>query len=177
MKRAELHRKIRKSHRYLGVVLGIQFLFWTLGGLYFSWSDLDDVHGDHQKAHSHPVGSNVQLAPLSDVLQKLKAKDTVNFIFDTRLIQVLSEPVYQITYSKEHDRGKKIQLANAVSGKLRPSLSRIEAIQVAQGSFTDDAKVKSVEYLTPPTDITNTEQNPYQPSLSLSTTLLTQRSM
>ena len=148
MKRAELHRKIRKSHRYLGVALGVQFLFWTLGGLYFSWSDLDDVHGDHQKAHLHPVGGNVLLAPLSDVLQKLKAKDTVNFIFDTRLIQVLSDPVYQITYSKEHDRGKKIQLANAVSGELRPALSRTEAIQVAQGSFTDEAKVKSVEYLT-----------------------------
>lgn len=27
MKRAELHRKIRKSHRYLGVALGIEFLF------------------------------------------------------------------------------------------------------------------------------------------------------
>lgn len=142
------HYYVRKSHRYLGLFLGIQFLFWTLGGLYFSWSDLDDVHGDHQKVHIHPIGANVQLAPLSDVLQKLKIKDTVNFIFDTRLIQVLSEPVYQITYSKEHDRGKKIQLANAVSGELRPALSRTEATQVAQSSFSDEAKVKSVEYLT-----------------------------
>jgi len=148
MKRAELHRKIRKSHRYLGVALGVQFLFWTLGGLYFSWSDLDDVHGDHQKAHIHPVDGNVQLASLADVLQKLKAKDTINFIFDTHLIQVLGEPVYQITYSKEHDRGKKIQLANAVSGELRPALNKTEAVQVAQRNFTDDAKVKSVEYLT-----------------------------
>ncbi|MCA0233112.1 hypothetical protein P1X15_26670 [Runella sp. MFBS21] len=148
MKRAELHRTIRKSHRYLGVTLGVQFLFWTLGGLYFSWSDLDDVHGDHQKAHIHPIRGNIQLAPLSDVLQKLKAKDSVNFIFDTHLVQILSEPIYQIIYSKEHDRGKKIQLANAVSGELRPALSRTEATQVAQSSFTDEAKVKSVEYLT-----------------------------
>jgi hypothetical protein len=148
MKPAELHRKIRKSHRYLGVALGIQFLFWTLGGLYFSWSDMDDVHGDHEKAHIHPVEGTVQLAPLLEVLQKLKAKDTVNFIFDTRLIQVLSEPVYQITYSKEHDRGKKIQLANAVSGELRPPLNKTEAIQVAQSSFTGEAEIKLVEYLT-----------------------------
>jgi hypothetical protein len=38
---------IRKVHRYLGIVLGIQFLMWTIGGLYFSWNDIDKVHGDH----------------------------------------------------------------------------------------------------------------------------------
>ena len=26
--------KIRKTHRYLGLFLGIQFLFWTISGLY-----------------------------------------------------------------------------------------------------------------------------------------------
>ena len=30
----------RRFHRYMGVTIGIQFLFWTLGGLYFSWSDI-----------------------------------------------------------------------------------------------------------------------------------------
>jgi len=40
---------IRKSHRYLGVFIGIQFLFWTLGGLYFSWTDIDQIHGDDFK--------------------------------------------------------------------------------------------------------------------------------
>ncbi|WP_425391996.1 hypothetical protein [Ekhidna sp.] len=38
---------IRKAHRYLGLFLGIQFLFWTLGGLYFSWNDIDKIHGEH----------------------------------------------------------------------------------------------------------------------------------
>lgn len=39
--------RIRKVHRYLGVFLGIQFLFWTISGLYFSWTDIDEIHGDH----------------------------------------------------------------------------------------------------------------------------------
>lgn len=39
----------RKWHRYLGVVLGIQFLLWTLGGLYFSWTDIDEIRGDNLK--------------------------------------------------------------------------------------------------------------------------------
>jgi hypothetical protein len=37
---------IRKSHRYLGLFLGIQFIFWTVSGLYFSWTDIDAIHGD-----------------------------------------------------------------------------------------------------------------------------------
>ncbi len=37
---------IRRSHRYLGVILGIQFLFWTISGLYFSWTNIDEIYGD-----------------------------------------------------------------------------------------------------------------------------------
>ena len=33
----------------MGLFLGIQFLFWTISGLYFSWTDLDEIHGDHFK--------------------------------------------------------------------------------------------------------------------------------
>lgn len=39
-------KKIRKTHRYLGIFIGIQFLMWTMSGLYFSWTDLDEIHGD-----------------------------------------------------------------------------------------------------------------------------------
>ena len=38
--------RIRKTHRYLGLFIGIQFLAWTISGLYFSWTNLDEIHGD-----------------------------------------------------------------------------------------------------------------------------------
>lgn len=41
--------KYRKIHRYLGILIGIQFIMWTLSGLYFSWTNLDEIHGDHFK--------------------------------------------------------------------------------------------------------------------------------
>ena len=41
--------QFRKAHRFLGVFIGIQFLFWTISGLYFSWTDIDEIHGDHYK--------------------------------------------------------------------------------------------------------------------------------
>jgi uncharacterized protein YpmB len=148
VKKVELHRKIRKTHRWLGVVLGIQFLFWTVGGLYFSWSNMDEVHGDHQKAHIHPLSADVKLANPQAIIDKIKQKDMVNYVFDMRLIQLLGKPVYQITYSQEHDRGKKVQLADAQTGELRSALSEKEAIRVAQRAFSNEASVKQVEYLT-----------------------------
>ena len=41
--------KIRKAHRYLGIFLGIQFIFWTLSGLYFSWTDINEIRVDYLK--------------------------------------------------------------------------------------------------------------------------------
>jgi uncharacterized protein YpmB len=148
MKKSILQRKVRKAHRWMGVILGIQFLFWTIGGLYFSWSNMDEIHGDHQKAHIHPLECGLSLASPQIAIDKIKKKDTVNFIFSIQLVQILGKPIYQITYSKEHDRSKKIQLADALNGELRPKLTEKEATEVARVAFTGNAPVQSVEYLT-----------------------------
>ncbi|MBP8156000.1 MAG: hypothetical protein KAX81_03165 [Leadbetterella sp.] len=148
MKKGEFQRKIRKAHRFLGVALGIQFLFWTIGGLYFSWSDMDEIHGDHQKSHIHPLGVDLDLASPQTIIEKIKAKDSINFVFDLKLIQIFGEPFYQITYSKLHDRDKKIQLANAQTGELRNALTENEAVNIAKNSFSKEAELSKVEYLT-----------------------------
>jgi uncharacterized iron-regulated membrane protein len=47
MKKRNYKFFLRKLHRYLGVFIGIQFLLWTLGGLYFSWTNIHEIRGDH----------------------------------------------------------------------------------------------------------------------------------
>jgi uncharacterized iron-regulated membrane protein len=141
------HYRVRRLHRYMGVLLGIQFLFWTLGGLYFSWSNMDEIHGDHTKAHVHPLPSSLNLISPQIVLNKIKEKAEANYVFNISLIQYLNKPFYQITYSKEHDRAKKIQLADAVSGQLRPPLSKQEAIVLAEKHFSDEYKVVTTTYI------------------------------
>jgi hypothetical protein len=147
MNKSNFNRKLRKTHRWLGLIIGIQFILWTFGGLYFSWSDMDEIHGDHQKAHIHPLSSETKLTNPQDIVEKIKARDTIYFIHDVHLIQILNKPVYQIIYSKEHDRNKKTQLANANNGELRPPLSKNEAIEVAKASFSGNLPIKQVEYL------------------------------
>lgn len=147
MEEAEFHRKIRGVHRWMGFILGIQFLLWTVGGLYFSWSDMDEVKDDYQKAHIHPIESDIKLTNPQDIIQKIKLIDTINYLFDIRLIQVLGKPVYQIFYSKKDDRGEKVQLANAETGELRPSLDNLEAVEIAKNNFSDGSEVKLIEFL------------------------------
>jgi hypothetical protein len=142
------HFRIRRTHRWLGLLLGIQFFFWTIGGLYFSWSNMDEIHGDHQKAHIHPLSADIALVNPQEIIQKIKAKDSVNFIFEIKLIQILNKPFYQIQYSKLHDREKKIQLADAQTGNLRNPLSKEEAVKIAQNSFINEGKINKIEYLT-----------------------------
>ena len=48
-------RNLRKAHRILGVLIGLQFMAWTMSGLFFSWSDLDYIHGDPWLQESTPA--------------------------------------------------------------------------------------------------------------------------
>lgn len=54
--------KIRKTHRYLGLFIGIQFIMWTVSGLYFSWTDIDEIHGDDYRKHhiEEPIFTNLE---------------------------------------------------------------------------------------------------------------------
>ena len=81
--------RIRKAHRYLGLFLGIQFLFWTISGLYFSWTDIHQIHGDHYKNLDYqPKAFSNLLSP-----SELDVKDQVHSI---ELRDIKDTPYYWI---------------------------------------------------------------------------------
>ncbi|MFD2245774.1 PepSY domain-containing protein [Pontibacter ruber] len=141
------HLRIRKAHRYLGLFTGLQFVLWTAGGLYFSWSDIDEIHGDHQRKHATYFKKGMELTSPTQVLAQLPQAQEVKSV---KLVDVLGEPVYQVSYLTASDghAHEQIQLAVASTGQLRAPLTKQEAVQMAQKSFSDKAKVKQVEYLT-----------------------------
>jgi uncharacterized iron-regulated membrane protein len=141
--------RIRKLHRYLGLVLGIQFMAWTLGGLYFSWSDMDQVHGDHQRKPVPLLASQSALVSPQLVLQNLPQRMPADSLQSLTLIQLLGRPVYQIRLrTASHPHHARVILANALTGEIRSPLSRSEAIRVAAQAFNGLPEVASVEYLT-----------------------------
>lgn len=138
------HFYIRKAHRYLGVVLGIQFLIWTLSGIYFSWTNIDEIHGDLQHKKTPYLSGNFNLISPTIVFDKIKLKP--DSIQSLQLVSVLGQPYYSIYF---YSKGKLNQtLSNALTGEVRSAISKEEAIQLAAESFVGTPNVKSIDYIT-----------------------------
>ena len=122
-------QKIRKTHRYLGLFLGIQFLFWTISGLYFSWTDIDEIHGDQFK--------NLEYQPKA--FKSLLSPTEMNIAEGVQLIEmrdVNNIPHYWINNS---------QLINAIDGKVRNGITEKEALYIAKNYMKDGLEVTSVD--------------------------------
>jgi hypothetical protein len=122
-------QKIRKTHRYLGIFIGIQFLFWTISGLYFSWTNIDDIHGDQFK--------NLEYQPKSfDNLISPSALNVTEGVNTIELRDINDLPYYWIN---------KRQLYNAIDGKLKERISKNEALYIAKNYMKADIEVTTIE--------------------------------
>jgi hypothetical protein len=139
---------IRKVHRYLGLFIGIQFLGWTISGLYFSWNDIDNVHGDHLRKNPHYISAADSVVSPSVAIQSLKSTTSVDSIHSIQLISLVGKPLYQIAYFSGHTGDVHLHshyaLANAKDGKLRGSLTEEESIALAKDYVIPSARVSEV---------------------------------
>ena len=123
--------KIRKIHRYLGLFLGIQFLLWTISGLYFSWTNLDEIHGDHFKNMEHrPMAFSDLMAP-----SQLNVEEGISSI---EIRDIKGMPYYWIN---------KNRLFNAVDGTPKSSINEEEALYVAANSMKDGLEISNVSLI------------------------------
>lgn len=147
MASAIFHRRLRKWHRYLGVIFGIQFLFWTIGGFYFSWTRLRSIRGDDIRKELPALKTDGSLAALQPVLDSFHLQQPLASL---QSVQLAANPdgnaCYQLHYSlagKEH-----VQRANAYTGALLPDLTASEAGQVAIESLKPRVSIDSIYLLT-----------------------------
>ncbi|MUP43004.1 PepSY domain-containing protein [Christiangramia aestuarii] len=123
---------IRKAHRYLGIFIGIQFIMWTVSGLYFSWTDIDEIHGDHFKKEEpeHSAFSN---------LKSPTELDPSLEIVTVELQEISGSPYYYVN--------KEI-LMDARSGERISEITEQQALDVASRYMKDDLKVSGIERIT-----------------------------
>lgn len=123
--------KIRKAHRYLGLFLGIQFLMWTISGMYFSWTDIDEIHGDQFKKEQPGQTSFNSLMGTAQLktLQPIKTLE---------LLEIAKEPYYWINENT---------LFNASTGDIKNGITLDEAKQVATRYMLSDLKISGIELI------------------------------
>jgi len=125
----KISHKIRRVHRYLGLFLGLQFLMWTISGLYFSWTNLDEIHGDQFKNLNYqPMAFDSLISPSSinhhEAINKIEIRD------------IKKEPYFLINESF---------LYNARTGKLKNKISEEDAIYIANNHMKEGLEISSVE--------------------------------
>ena len=140
--------RLRRIHRWLGLFIGIQFVLWTIGGLYFSWVSLEDVHGDHLLKPQQRLTPAGAMASPATVLAAIATREPVDSIVSLDLANVAGRPTYRVSFAGR-EGGTKKALADAETGALRGPVTRDEAVAIASARYSGSSAVTSVEYLTP----------------------------
>jgi len=132
---------VRKTHRYMGLFIGIQFFLWTIGGLYFSWTNIDHIHGDNlvNFPDTRVVITDSLLSPGIAVNQAKLKPENIRAI---HLANVLGKTVYRISTDSNW------VMVNARTGFIRPPLSKQEAVNFAKQIFKPNNDVSKVAYVT-----------------------------
>lgn len=146
MKRREVHQFARKAHRYLGVIIGIQFFFWTVGGLYFSWTNIKEIRGDDIRKEEAALTADSCFASPAKAISEIKRTDTVKHLTSVQLISIGSCTYYQVNFN--NGSRAKSRLVNASTGELKEPLTQTEAIDIAISNLKQPEQPVSVKYVT-----------------------------
>jgi len=130
---------IRKAHRWLGLIIGLQVLFWVSGGLLMSSFPIEQVHGDHLKKELTPAKLDMnKLYSLAAVVESSNLN-----VIETRIKMGFYGPQYRLMDSEQ-----KFHFFDALSGKVLPPLNETQAIEIAQAQYAGSAAVFSSEMIT-----------------------------
>lgn len=144
-----LKRSIRKYHRYLGLIIGIQFLFWTLGGLYFSWTNIEEIRGNTLKKETSYFSNDLQIAKISPHLDSLSKSGAMDSLKSIKLAKLLNHQAVLITYFASTGQIAKeerllIDLSNNIAiNEISPELAE----KIAQNSMKNTVEVLSTRLL------------------------------
>ena len=145
MNKFQLQKAVRKWHRYLGIILGIQFLFWTIGGLYFSWTSIESIRGEDIKNEKPPLVIPTGSRALSILTDSLRTV-TPNLVADQiQLIDILGKAHYQVHIKSPE---KKVLLFNAKTLELAKKINEYDALKIATTALKTPSAVIKTEYIT-----------------------------
>ena len=139
--------RVRRLHRLLGIVIGLQVLLWTASGIYFAWTDIDEIRGDHLKARPDPVAFDRDWVAPAEIDFDAASIARPQALHSLDVVTISGEPYYRLAVESAAGEVRVI-LASATSGTVRGPLRREEAVSMARASFTPDAEVLDVTLLT-----------------------------
>ena len=128
---------VRKTHKWLGLILSVQLLLWIVSGLYMTAVPLTNVHGNHLlKPDDEVLLNQYSWQPISQAELEQYAP-----VSSVRLTSRLNQALYVLTT----EQGL-IYLDGETLEKVRP-LTRNDIAMIAKKKFAYDAPVQSAVLL------------------------------
>jgi len=130
MARFRIMQQFARWHIWLGWLIGVPFLMWTVSGLVMVIRPIEEVRGDNLRTASAPIA-------------------TADLVFPNRMGPVLgvtlaSQPDGPAWIVTEPDGGK--YRYSATDGTLIPPVIEAEARAIALSAYAGDAALETVRY-------------------------------
>ena len=128
---------VRRAHKWIGLLIGVQALLWMISGLYMVVVPLEVIHGDHL-AHV----PTEPLKPTGIRMTQERLHDAYPGITAIRIKNLLGKEVYEIK------QGQQASLVDAGSGKKLSPLDREDIVALADAAYVGEGSIKGVEWVT-----------------------------
>lgn len=128
---------VRRTHKWIGLFIGLQALLWMISGVYMTVISLDIIHGDHL---AHTRGE--PLTPAAQWMGPGQLLEQHPGLTSYRVKHLLDKVVYEI----HAEDGA--SLVDAVDGSRLSPLDKDLARALGESMYQGDAAVSSVEWIT-----------------------------
>ena len=132
-----LLKTTRKTHKWLMLFLGVQFVIWSVTGAYMVFFNIDYIHGDTLVKNQQVslVDANVNFS-IKALLREYPLAKKIE------LSSFLTKPVYRFKVGKDN------VLLDANSGRLLSPITKTDAVTVAQQEYTGEGDIANISLIT-----------------------------
>ena len=127
---------IRKFHKWLGLILGLQILLWFFSGFMMSWMPIDEIRGDHLMKPQQAAPLSLNGVDLSTI--ELVAVEPINGL---QIKPWLGTTVIEVTTDTQK------LLFDAHSLQLISPLSEQQVRDIIQANLLSQYEISSIELL------------------------------
>jgi hypothetical protein len=131
-----LHIAARKTHKWLGLFVGLQVVIWSLSGLYMTVVHIDTIRGDHLVRQPSP--QSIPAAQLVDPIAVAAANEAQS----VRLAWLRDQPIYVV----KNEVGEAAFDARTSAAVPPPTAAEIRAL--ASAIYTGREPIRSAELIT-----------------------------
>lgn len=131
-------------HRWIGALVGLQLLAWSVGGFVFATQALDDVHGDRTRkaAEASPLDGRELLSPA-----EAARRAGVAGLTGARLRPLLSRVVYELEHAGgptlvDAERGERV----TIDAALAEAIARADQTSAQVAAVEPVADPPPIEY-------------------------------